>query len=423
MTHINSFRKQQWIMLLITMFCYLFYYTGRHNFGWAASGMSAELGISYTTVGWISFFMLMGYAVGQLINGNLADYVGARSMIFMGALLSVGANIAISFTTEVLPVFILWALNGYFQSMAWAPGSRIITNWWKPGERGKAFGFYTMAAGFSSVLTYLISIFLLQKDISWRYLFRLPVLSLLAASVIFYLVIRNKPSDKGFKDMHNGENDLEPTTWRQRYKFVFKNKRFLIASLAIGFQSMARYGLIFWVPVHFLGQNWKDAPQNLWATFLMPVGMALGALTFGTLSDSVFKGDRPRSIATGMMISAAISLLIFFTHSNNIRWDGFLMFCAGFFIYGVQANFWPMSPELLGEKYVGTGVGIMNMSAYLFAAIGEPVLGKIIDVTGDTAFVFLAVAVISVTCTCIISFCRYNVEKPILSVVKVQSAR
>ena len=99
------------------------------------------------------------------------------------------------------------------------------------------------------------------------------------------------------------------------------------------------------------------------------------------------------------------------------------MFCAGFFIYGVQANFWPMSPELLGEKYVGTGVGIMNMSAYLFAAIGEPVLGKIIDVTGDTAFVFLTVAVISVTCTCIISFCRYNVEKPILSVVKVQSAR
>src|SRR5690606_8808736 len=131
-----------------------------------------------------------------------------------------------------------------------------------------------------------------------RYLFRLPVLLLLAASVIFYLIIRNKPSEKGFTDIRSGENDLESTTWRQRYKLVFKNKRFLIASLAIGFQSMARYGLIFWVPVHFLGQNWKDAPQNLWATFLMPVGMALGALSFGTLSDSFFKGNRPRSIAT-----------------------------------------------------------------------------------------------------------------------------
>lgn len=408
--NMKNFRKDQWLMLLVTMFCYLFFYTGRHNFGWAAKDMAAELGISYTMIGWISFSMLIGYAIGQLVNGNLADHFGARRMVPLGAFLSISANIGISYATDVSVVLILWTLNGYFQSMAWAPGSRLISNWWRPEERGKAFGFYTMAAGSSSAVTYLLSIMLLHQDQSWRYLFRLPVLLLLVAAIIFAIIARDKPSDKGYADfMEDGEDNTE-TSWRERYKIVLSNRKFLIASLAIGFQNMARYGLIFWAPVHFLGENWKASPNSLWVTLLMPIGMAIGAVTFGNLSDSVFKGNRPRSIAAGMSASAIVALLIFFTHSHNIIQNSILMFCAGFFAYGVQANFWPMSPDLLGRKYTGTGIGIMNMSAYLFAAMGEPILGKIIDLTKDTSFVFLAISIISLICAFVISFVGYKKE-------------
>ncbi len=98
MTKPVSFRPQQWKMLLATMFCYLFFYTGRHNFGWAAKGMAADLNISFSLIGWISFAMLIGYAVGQLINGNLADHYSPWKMILIGAVLSVAANFAISFS-------------------------------------------------------------------------------------------------------------------------------------------------------------------------------------------------------------------------------------------------------------------------------------------------------------------------------------
>lgn len=407
----NRFRKQQWKMLLITMFCYLFFYTGRHNFGWAAHNMATDLGISYTFIGWISFSMLIGYAIGQLINGNLADRFGARTMVPIGAILSVGANIAISYSLSAAMICILWALNGYFQSMAWAPGSRLISNWWHPRERGKAFGLYTMAAGASSMVTFLLSILLLQQNDSWRYLFRVPVLFLLVASVVFFLIARNRPSDKGYADLPDMEEESNQTSWSDRYRTVLKNRRFLIASVAIGFQSMARYGLIFWVPVHFLGQDWESAPGHLWVTFLMPAGMAVGALTFGGLSDSLFRGNRPASIATGMGISGVIALLIFFTHTGSLLVSGMLMFSAGFFVYGVQANFWPMSPELLGGKYVGTGVGIMNMCAYLFAAVGEPILGRVIDVSGNSAYVFIVIALICFGCALIISFCKYDKQR------------
>lgn len=421
----SNFRKEQWKMLLVTSFCYLFFYTGRHNFGWAANGMASDLGISYSMIGWISFSMLLGYAFGQFINGNLADRFNPRIMVPLGAFLSISSNFAISFAGDPVLILVLWAMNGYFQSMAWAPGSRLITNWWREEERGKAFGFYTMAAGSSSVITYLLSIVLLQQNMEWRMLFRIPVLFLLAASLVFLLIARGKPSDKGFPDLDHtggashgrndpGDSGRKDNNWRDRYKAVFTNRNFLIASLAMGFESMARYGLIIWVPVHYLGSNWKEDPHYLWVTILMPLGMALGAGTFGAISDTLFRGNRIASIRFGMLASAGIALLIFLMPMAHMVVAGTLMFLAGFFVYGPQANFWPLSPELLGTKNTGTGIGFMNMTAYLFAACGEPLLGHVIDWSGNTSFIFLIVAVICLLSVVSISFVSYKSRPAII---------
>ncbi len=393
------------------MFCYLFFYTGRHNFGWAARDMAAELQINYTGIGWISFSMLIGYAIGQLVNGNLADRYSPRNMIVLGAVLSVAANFAISISGSYWTILVLWAMNGYFQAMAWAPGGRLISNWWRREERGKAFGFYTMSAGSSSAITFLLSIMIIQQDVSWHSLFRLPAMLLLPVAIIFFFVARSKPSDKGFPDLYVETNELKNTHWKERYREVLKNRKFIIASVALGFESMARYGLIVWVPVHYLGAGSKNNPHMLWASILMPVGMAAGALCFGKLSDTLFRRNRPASIRAGMLIAALISLIIYFTPANTNHFVvGALMFAAGFFVYGPQANFWPISPDLLGEKYVATGIGIMNMCAYLFAAIGEPVLGKVIDITKDTSSVFIAISIISALSAITISFCKYRYQ-------------
>jgi OPA family glycerol-3-phosphate transporter-like MFS transporter len=407
-TSAQHFRRDQWKMLLAAMFCYLFFYTGRHNFGWAASDLAEDLGINYTQIGWISFSMLIGYAIGQLINGNLADRFSPRVMVALGGILSVVANFSISFSLTYTLILLFWAMNGYFQSMAWAPGSRLISNWWRKEERGKAFGMYTMAAGSSSVVTYFLSVLLINQEAHWRSLFRFPVLFLLLAVVVFFLVARSKPSDKGYPDLYHEGPRLPQPTWKERYAAVFGNRRFLIASIALGFESMARYGLIVWVPVHFLGNQGAQGANQIWASILMPIGMALGAFSFGTLSDTLFKGNRPASIRAGMLVASAVSLVIYFTPTTGPFAAGALMLLAGFFVYGPQANFWPMSPDLLGEKYVGTGIGVMNMCAYFFAAVGEPILGKTIDITGDTSSVFIVITVICAMSSIIISFCSYK---------------
>jgi len=391
-------RFWQRCMLLLTMMCYLFYYTGRQTFGFAMPGIEAELGIDKETLGWISAALLWSYAIGQAINGNLADKFGGRRMMSAGAILSTLLNWVTSFGTSFVSLIIPWGINGYAQSMGWAPGSRVISNWWAAESRGKAYGFYVFAAGLSSVLTFVSSMLILQMGFDWRWIFRLPVIALLLAGVLYYLLARDRPQELGLlppEDEQRPDSDeitveTKLSSW-QRYRNVLGNKRFLLAAIAIGFQNTARYGLLIWVPVHFLGEDWKNSDDK-WISVALPVGMALGAIASGWISDNVFRSNRSKVIILFMTLAAACSVVMYFLPRGS--WLGIVvLFFTGFFAYGPQASFWALCPDMLGVENVGTGTGVMNCFAYGFAGLGEPLIGRLMDTYDETSLVFVVVAI------------------------------
>lgn len=387
-----SFRRAQWRMLVATMFCYLFFYTGRQTAGFAIPGIHKELGISLTTLGWMSATLFWCYAVGQFINGNLGDRHGARLMMSLGAVISCALNWVVSFGQGVLTLFIPWGANGYAQSMAWAPGSRLISNWWGHKERGKAFGFYVFAAGMSSVIAFTTSLIVLDVfQLGWRWIFRLPVLLMLVGGVIYFFIARNRPEELGFKPLKENsfseeipdnielvmsENNL---TYIKRYLIVFSNWRFMVASLAIGFQNTARYGLLIWVPAYFLGSSWKGEEGTKWISIALPVGMAIGAMSSGWISDVLFKSKRSPVIIICMLMAAVFSVLMYIVPQQSWILGIIILFFAGFFVYGAQSTFWALSPDLLGSKCTSTGIGVMNFFAYLLAGLGEPLIGYMIE--------------------------------------------
>src|SRR5262249_28965911 len=134
-----AFLRARRLSLAAVMFCYLFYYTGRQTFGFAIPGIRAELGLSTHTLGWISAAMLWAYACGQMLNGNLGDRFGARRMMFAGAAASFVLNWLTSFGVGFTSLATAWGANGLAQSMGWAPGGRLVANWFDAHERGRAF--------------------------------------------------------------------------------------------------------------------------------------------------------------------------------------------------------------------------------------------------------------------------------------------
>lgn len=414
-----GFRSAQRRMLLAAMFCYLFFYTGRQTFGFAIPGIQAEFGVSKETLGWVSAALLWSYAIGQAINGNIGDKFGGRRVMSAGAILSCIANWAASFATGVVSLGALWGLNGYFQALGWAPGSRLLSNWFGKHERGKIFGFYVFAAGMASVLSFVTSIVVVHTlALDWRWIFRLPVLLMLVGGIAFYLIARERPEDLGFRSPHDDNDDSaadaavaeDETSW-QRYKAVLSNWRLLLGGLAIGFQNAARYGLIVWVPVHFLGGSGDAAPANSfidpqWIAVALPVGMAIGAATNGWVSDNVFGSKRYLAIVLYMVLATITSLFMYTIPTSQVYLGLATLFLCGFFVYGPQSSFWALCPDLVGNKRSGTAVGIMNFFAYLFAGLGEPLIGGFMDTHHDTSLVFLIVAAASAASATVAMFIR-----------------
>jgi OPA family glycerol-3-phosphate transporter-like MFS transporter len=237
--------------------------------------------------------------------------------------------------------------------------------------------------------------------LNWRWIFRLPALLLLIGGVTYYCVARNRPEDLGCPALNDAVNDapqeLEAVrqeapaeTSRERYRHVLSNTRFLIASSALGFQNLARYALLVWVPVHFLGEDWENSDTK-WVSIALPVGMALGAIASGWISDRFFGSNRSRVIGLFLFLAACCSMAMYFLPRNHWLAVPMLML-TGFFAYGPQSAFWALCPDLLGHERAGTGTGVMNTFAYVFAGLGEPFIGRMIDISGRTSLVFAIVA-------------------------------
>jgi OPA family glycerol-3-phosphate transporter-like MFS transporter len=414
----EGFRRAQWRMLLAAMFCYLFFYTGRQTFGFAIPGIQAEFGVSKAALGWASAALLWCYAIGQAINGNLGDKFGGRRVMSAGAILSFIMNWATSLSTGIVSLSVCWGINGYFQAMGWAPGSRLLSNWWGRHERGTVYGLYTFAAGLASVLSFVTSLIVVGYfHLDWRWIFRIPVALLLVGGIAFYLIARERPEDMGFTppkddvadevttaDAADGESSFA------RYMAVLSNWRLMVAGLAIGFQNAARYGLLVWVPVHFLGPDWTKAGASgvidpRWISVALPVGMALGAATNGWVSDKLFNSRRYAAIVLYMALASVTALYMYTIPTSAVYQGMAVLFLCGFFVYGPQSSFWALCPDLVGRKRAGTATGVMNFCAYLFAGLGEPIIGHYMD-GHPTSIVFLIVSMCTAASAVVALFIR-----------------
>ena len=388
-------------MLLATSACYLVYYTGRQNLGWAIPGMRAELGLTATEVGWISGAGLILYGAGQVVSGHVADRAGGRRLVALGAVTSCVLNWLTSFGGGFWGLAIPWALNGYAQSMGFAPASRLLAAWWTPRERGWAFGVFNFAAGFSSVLTFGTAALVLAW-LSWRWVLRLPALLLLAGAAVVWLLTRDRPEEMGFHP--RPDEDAAPGPSRRaggearegtgslgaRLRAAFGNRAFLFASLGFGFANWARLGLLVWVPSHLLGAGGGTSSAAAWIPLALPVGMALGALAGGDAVDRFLGGNHPRLIVLSLVLAAGATLGLM-AAPTDARSLG-LLFAAGFFVFGPFPSFTVLGAALLGPRTVGAGVGFMNAVGYGTAAIGDVVIGAVIDATGWTGTVFAVAA-------------------------------
>lgn len=406
----KRWRRYAWRYLVMFSFLYMTLYCCRLNLGNAAAAMMDGLGWTAKDIGVLTSVLFWTYGVGQLVNGRLSEIAGPGRFIVFAALLSPLCNLLMSFQSQLAVMAVLWACNGYVQSMAWAPGLALIAGWW-PGERhGFAAGFAHAFSGFGQALCMVAVAASLKwlPSLGWRSCFLLPAAIPLFALLFYKLLVKESPAGAGLPDLAEADPEAAENEETMRklvkengnlypYLFLLKNRRFAAWLVILFLAGIIRYGMITWIPLYFTDRFGVDVTAGLFRSLAFPVGMGAGTFVLPVLTDRFCPRDRlPAVIFCGGLLAlsvAAFALLDPAAAAGGIL-TGAVLFLAGFAVYAITGCAFSYACDVGGRVFTATASGVLDFSAYMGAAAQSLVYGFFLSRLGWN-MVFVSIALMS----------------------------
>ena len=366
---------QRWKWRVLLSFCafYSVVYLGRFNFSLIQTAVIDDLGITRADTGWINSWMFFGFAFGAFFHGRIADRFGYRLVILYGAI-GIGVfNFIASYATSVGGLLLPWGLVGFFNAATWAPGIALITQWWPRRERGRAIGLASASAGASLLLVWLVAPWV-AAEWGWRAAMRYPPLLIVFIGAAIFFIARDRPGQVGLpeyveseKVSREAEAASEETTGAAAYFQLLRNWRFLIACHVRGLDVFVRYGIVSWAPVYYSQVGGFDLKRMALVTFAYPVGIMLGSLAGGYVSDRLFGSNRSRVIALAGLLNCGAIAGIALSPADSIPLAAFFLIVGGFTI--TLAPVPALAVDLVGRRLAGTGMGLLGVHGYFYGAL------------------------------------------------------
>ena len=392
-------------MLMFSWITYASFYLIRVNYSVAIPLLESEFGLSKTELGWVATSLFAAYAIGQFINGQLGDKFKARRMIAFGLICSVLLNILFGFSGIFLAgmaffwvIIILWFLNGYFQSMGWAPTVKTIANWFSREERGKISGFvgtsYILGGAISTALAGAIA----GATGDWKWIFWIPAIMCAIIALHWYLRAKNAPEEVGLPTIEEiSEHDIDYKDAREDHHIGFKetlllvskNKYIWLAGLTLFCLNIVRYGFMTWGVPLFHEQS-GDIVFSAYKMVAFPLAGCAGAIFAGWFSDRYLESRRA-PIAAAMLFLLTI-FCILFSLTQEAHWAiGLVVLLGiGFFTFGPHVLVVGALPMDFGSrKAASSATGFIDGLGYIGAAITGVGSGFLVDNYGwGAAFTF-----------------------------------
>ncbi|MBR5981262.1 MAG: MFS transporter [Firmicutes bacterium] len=402
--------RYAWRCLILFSLLYMSLYCCRLNLGNAAAIMMDDLGWTAKDIGILTSALFWAYGIGQLVNGRLSEIAGPGKFIVLAALLSPACNLLMPLQTNLAMMAVLWACNGYFQSMAWAPGLTLLSGWWPKNRHGFAAGFANAFSGFGQALcmvTTAASLSLLPS-LGWRSCFLLPAAVPLLTLVFYKLLVKETPSDAGLPaltddDPETAENEAQMKAIVQEkgalYPFVYllRIKRFRAWLIILFLSGVIRYGMMTWIPLYFSDRFGFDVQAGLFQSLAFPVGMGIGTFVLPVLTDHLCPHDRlPAVIVCGAVLAGSVAA--FFRLDPSVAAGPVLislvLVLAGFAVYAIIGCAFSYACDIGGSTFTATAAGILDFSVYMGAAVQSVVYGFFLKAMG-WGMVFASIAAMS----------------------------
>lgn len=357
----------------------------------ALTTIQKEFQFDSATAGLLASVTLLASAIGGILFGVIADYIG-RTKALITTILIYSFCSAGTATAQNLLQLILWrSLLGLGMGGEWSSGSVLVSETWPAEHRGKAIGIMQSGWAVGHILAAILSAMILPK-FGWRPLFLVGVFPALLTIWIRRRVseptVWNTASRSSFDQSKiNGKTRLSLFSFFQKnLSAIFKPnllRRTLVATLLTSSVLFTYWGLFTWLP-GFLskplaqgGAGMSIVKTSGWI-IPMQIGGFFGYLSFGFISDRF--GRKPTFIF--YLITAAILVPIYgqlmYSDTTLLVLGPFI----GFFGTGYFALFGAMLAELFPTSIRATAQGFAYNAGRAFSALAPFTIGQLADLYG-----------------------------------------
>ena len=166
---------------------YSFSYIGRLNFSASMADMTSSGVLLKSQAGAVTTGFFICYGCGQFLSGMLGDRINPRYLVFAGLVCSSLINFGIAMGPPLWFMIVLWSLNGFAQSLLWAPICKIVSDRVSSNRRQKACTALatTMAGG--TLMAYILSAVLINA-FGWKAAFISGSSATLLAAVVWITI-------------------------------------------------------------------------------------------------------------------------------------------------------------------------------------------------------------------------------------------
>ena len=335
---------------------------------------------------------LLGWGIGGLIGGVLADYIGRKRTMIL-AILAYSLMTGLSaLSWDWVSFAVLRFLVGIAIGSEWATGTSITAELWPDHARGKGAGLMQCGLGIGFFIASFVWLLVSPYGPgAWRYMYLIGILPALVtlwirrgipelalwqdASARRRAAVARKRSGE---TLHAQDAALVRFTLVDLFADPELRRRTLIALLMSLTTTLGWWGISSWVPPYIAATATKaglSAPQ--WASFAgmcYNIGAIAGYIGLGFLADAF--GRKPVVMLFFALAFLLTPVLFLWTHDLHL-----LLLVAGingFFTLGQYTWMSTWLPELYPTRLRATGVAFSFNAPRFIAFMGPLIAGTLI---------------------------------------------
>jgi MFS family permease len=346
---------------------------------------------------------LFGWAIGGLIGGVIADYVGRRRMLLWSiAFYAVCTGLtALSWSWVSFAIFRF--VTGLALGSEWGTGTSLVAETWSDSTRSKAAGIMQSGLGIGFFVASLAWHFLSPVGAdAWRWMFVLGVLPALVAVFLWrrvpesgeWIAVTKQRQAAGGSGTgssgtgapagrrRRGAISMRELTLLEVLRDPQMRKVTLIASVMSLVTTVAWWGISTWVPDYVsqvaTKQGYSASAWSSDAGMIYNAGAIVGYISLGFVADRI---GRRWTTFLYFALSLALTPLLFLGPTNMALLVPIIIL-NGMFTLG-QYTWMPVwLPELYPTRLRATGVSFVFNAARFIACLGPLLAGVIITHLG-----------------------------------------